>query len=221
MSKLSQKSKTCFKCSITKPLSEYQKNKARKDGVETYCRECNNARIKANYEKNPEYKIAKTREYHVNNPEWSKEVQHEWHQRNKGRRLAKIKERLATDPEFRAYRRDLVARKERERRAQKALTEVIKVTKEDYQNILNEYSGTCWVCSTILDKVVWDHVQPLSKGGAHSTSNLRPICNPCNVRKNSLWPFTDKMKEKIAAEVRALRTHQANTMLVTGGLEVI
>ena len=196
--------KTCGKCSIEKNTTEFHKNEARPQGIETYCKECNNQRLREAYAKDPQSKITKTRQYHLDHPEWSKNTQRKWHQDNKERRYQKVKDRLATDPEFLKYRRDLVARKERERRAQKANTEVTKVTKNDYNNILLEFNNQCWICEVKLTQVVWDHVQPLAKGGSHSVDNLRPACNPCNVRKNATWPFTDKMKETIANEVRNL-----------------
>ena len=128
----------------------------------------------------------------------------QWQVANRDRRNAKIKERLATDPEFLAYRRDLVARKERERRAQKAGTEVTKISKEEYEQILSEFNNRCWICDVELLKVFWDHVQPLAKGGAHIVDNLLPSCNPCNVRKNAAWPFTEELKNSISNEVRLL-----------------
>lgn len=198
--------KTCSKCKVEKALDQFQKNKARHDGVETYCRECNNARIRAKYAKDPNKKISKTREYHLANPEWSKEYQHNWHKENKDRRYNKIKQRLSTDKEFVKYRRELVARKERERRAQKTKTKVVKVTKKDYEEILVSFNNKCWICEQDLILVYWDHVHPLAKGGPHTKDNLRPSCNPCNTRKNSLWPFTNEMKERIANEVRSLPT---------------
>jgi len=196
--------KTCSKCGIEKPLNGFHKNKARLDGVEVYCRECNNARIRDKYAQNPQSKIQKTREYHLANPEWSKETLRKWHQENKERRYNKVKERLATDPEFKIYRREVQTRSERERRAKKASTEVAKITKADYSKILDMYNNSCWICETELTKVFWDHVQPLAKGGTHTVDNLRPACNPCNVRKNATWPFTNEMKKAIATEVRNL-----------------
>jgi 5-methylcytosine-specific restriction endonuclease McrA len=197
-------SKLCSKCGVEKSFSDFHKNKARRDGIETYCKECNNARLRKAYVNNSSEKIKKTRAYHLNNPEWSKSYQHDWHQQNKERIYIKVKKRLSTDAEFLQYRRELVARKERERRAQKANTQVVKVTKEDYEKLLTVFESKCWICELPLSKVFWDHVQPLSKGGAHSKENLKPVCNPCNVRKNALWPFTDEMKQRIANEVRSL-----------------
>jgi 5-methylcytosine-specific restriction endonuclease McrA len=76
------------------------------------------------------------------------------------------------------------------------------------------------MCEVKLDVVQWDHVHPLSKGGAHAISNLRPSCVHCNSRKGSTHPFTDEMKETIANDVRALRTPQEHTIPVRDGLEV-
>jgi len=56
-----------------------------------------------------------------------------------------------------------------------------------------------------LTDIHWDHVQPLSKGGAHTVDNLRPACSPCNIRKNAIFPFTDEIKKRIANEVRNLQ----------------
>ena len=33
--------KTCLKCQQTKLFSAYGKNRSKKDGVQTYCKECN------------------------------------------------------------------------------------------------------------------------------------------------------------------------------------
>ncbi|WP_349257835.1 HNH endonuclease [Iamia sp.] len=43
------------------------------------------------------------------------------------------------------------------------------------------------MCGVEADSI--DHVKPLSKGGAHMLSNLRPSCRSCNSRKGARWPF--------------------------------
>jgi 5-methylcytosine-specific restriction endonuclease McrA len=198
--------KTCPKCAVEKSFSDFQKNKARLDGVETYCRECNNARLREKYSKNPQKKIAKTREYHLANPEWSKETLRKWHVENRDRRYQKVKERLATDPNFVEYRREVQSRSERERRARIAKATVTKVTKKDYEDLLEKFNHACWICEQPLIKVVWDHVHPVAKGGDHSVDNLRPACEPCNTRKNSKWPFTEEMRQELSAEVRLINS---------------
>ena len=196
--------KTCSKCGVEKSLDAFHKNKARTDGVEVYCKDCNNARHRAKYAANPEKEIARTRKYHLEHPEWSKQTLRKWHVENRDYRISKIKERLATDPEFVEYRREVQSRSERERRARKALATTKRVTKKDYEKLLLEYNNKCWICEVELTTVFWDHVHPLAKGGSHSVDNLRPSCNPCNARKNATWPFTEEMKQQIANEVRLL-----------------
>lgn len=212
--------KTCSKCKVDKELSDFHKRHRSSDGLMAQCKECVNSRIRDAYKRDPKAKIAKTRQYHLDNPEWSKNTLREWHAKNRDVRNARVKERLANDPEFLAYRRALVARKERERRAQKAGTEYTKISKEEYDTILKQYDNCCWICEDQLETVYWDHHQPLAKGGAHVVSNLRPSCNPCNTRKNATWPFTTEMKNRIADEVRALRTPQSPIGSVTDGMEV-
>ena len=196
--------KTCFNCAVEKSFDEFHKNKARKDGIETYCRDCNNAKFRAKYANNREKEIARTRKYHQEHLEWSKATLRKWHVENRDYRLQKIKDRLSTDPEFVAYRREVQNRSERERRARIANVTVEKITKENYKNILASYNNCCWICELPLNKVVWDHVHPVSKGGPHTVENLRPACSSCNVRKNSKWPFTEEMRKEVANEVRLI-----------------
>ena len=119
--------------------------------------------------------------------------------------------------EFRTYRADLT----HQRRARVKDQGFEQISADDYATILDRYDGCCWVCDLPLVTVHWDHFQPIAKGGAHGVTNLRPSCQPCNSRKGSLWPFTDDLKTKIAAEVRALRASQSPRGSVTDGLEVI
>ena len=50
------------------------------------------------------------------------------------------------------------------------------------------WGGRCWVCG-IAGATEDDHVKPISKGGSHCLSNLRPICKPCNASKGGTWPL--------------------------------
>lgn len=119
-----------------------------------------------------------------------------------------------------SYRVKLNKARRAQKRASEVTDEVEKITAVIFDEILLEYNNQCWICSVKLDVVQWDHVHPLSKGGAHVRSNLRPACKNCNGRKGSKHPFTNEMKEKIANEVRALRTSQEHNIPVIDGLEV-
>lgn len=45
--------KTCYKCSISKPLFDFNKSKARKDGVQSICRLCSQEVNNLGYKQNP------------------------------------------------------------------------------------------------------------------------------------------------------------------------
>jgi 5-methylcytosine-specific restriction endonuclease McrA len=119
-----------------------------------------------------------------------------------------------------AYRVKLNKARRSQKRAALWTSDVEKITATVLDEILNQYNNQCWICEIQLDVVQWDHVHPLSKGGSHVLSNLRPACKDCNGRKGSIHPFTDEKKNEIAVVVRALRATQAHTLPVTDGLEV-
>ena len=118
--------------------------------------------------------------------------------------------------EWRAYRAGL----QHQRRARAHDTTADPVLPADYDRVLAEYDRRCWICDCTLGSIQWDHYQPLARGGAHTVTNLRPACQPCNSRKGAIWPFTDDLKNKIAAEVRALRSSQSTACSVVDGEEV-
>jgi 5-methylcytosine-specific restriction endonuclease McrA len=76
------------------------------------------------------------------------------------------------------------------RRAVKANAPRIKFKADDLLGRIAYFGGKCWICGADYDAL--DHVKPLSKGGWHCLSNLRPICTPCNTRKLNHWPYPIK-----------------------------
>lgn len=63
----------------------------------------------------------------------------------------------------------------------------IKFTPEQLAQRAAYFGGRCWVCRATATE--WDHVKPLTKGGWHCLSNLRPICRRCNAVKRDRWPL--------------------------------
>lgn len=47
------------------------------------------------------------------------------------------------------------------------------------------FGFVCWMCGGPFEHV--DHVKPVSRGGPHILSNLRPSCAPCNSKKRDKW----------------------------------
>ena len=55
------------------------------------------------------------------------------------------------------------------------------------------FGNKCWICGGPFEHI--DHVKPLSAGGAHMLSNLRPACRSCNLRKAAKWPLGDWLED--------------------------
>lgn len=71
--------------------------------------------------------------------------------------------------------------------ALKSSARIMDVTAELLEQKRAYWGGLCWMCGRVAD--TWDHVKPLSKGGAHAVCNLRPACRSCNSRKRDRWPY--------------------------------
>ena len=62
---------------------------------------------------------------------------------------------------------------------------VIGFTEAQLKQRLSMFNFACWLCGNEANSI--DHVKPLSKGGAHCLSNLRPACKSCNSKKRNKW----------------------------------
>ena len=83
----------------------------------------------------------------------------------------------------------IVAAKAKEVRRKGAPT--IPFTVAQLEERLSMFAGW-WMCGAELDGGMHiDHVKPLSKGGWHCLSNLRPACGPCNLSKGAKWPLSE------------------------------
>lgn len=92
--------------------------------------------------------------------------------------------------QHRAQNREAYRDVQRRRRAAIANTKVSTFAVSDLQARIDYYGNKCWICRGPYEHL--DHVKPLSKGGPHMLSNLRPSCAPCNHSKGNKWPFTIK-----------------------------
>lgn len=65
---------------------------------------------------------------------------------------------------------------------------VIPFTPEQKAARFSMWGGRCWKCG-IADATSEDHIKPISRGGWHCLSNLRPACFSCNAAKSGRWPL--------------------------------
>lgn len=79
---------------------------------------------------------------------------------------------------------------ERRRRARKANAPINDFTAAQWRALQEAFSHRCAYCGKrAKGHLTQDHVEPLSKGGSHTLSNIVPACRSCNSRKHTGPPL--------------------------------
>ena len=74
------------------------------------------------------------------------------------------------------------------RRAASYNPEICDLTSKQWEDVVDAYGGRCAYCNT-QDKMVQDHLIPLSRGGHHTLENVTPACQSCNSKKSTKTPL--------------------------------
>lgn len=131
----------------------------------------------------PERKRKNAREYREANREVLARKQMERYFADPKGHAAKSKEYYKRRPEI--QRAAMFAQRSNERA--RALGTMEKLRGGDVRKVV----GPCAYCGSVCTG--WDHVVPLSRGGANHVSNLVPCCRSCNARKG--FKLVDEWKD--------------------------
>lgn len=153
--------KICPKCNIEKPLSAFALNKNRRDGHSSYCKECVRA--------------------------------YQGTEIAKARKNARKREKML-DPGYRQsaygrlnkWRRDNPLGQREYTLRRNARKKAAAAGRVSYKRILERDGMFCYICQSPIgsdEKMDFDHVIPLSRGGAHHETNIRVSHMTCNRRK--------------------------------------
>lgn len=171
--------KTCKKCNVEKPLSEFHKDKKLKDGHSNRCKECAIARAKEHYQSNREDAIARQKAWTEANRDKTREYSRRFYERNAER----VRE------QNRAYS-SAYSKANPEKMRMKSAKRRALLLSAGHENIvtwlelLQFYGGVCLKCGATEDLQA-DHVVPLAEGGRHATYNLQILCRSCNSSKSN------------------------------------
>lgn len=146
--------KTCTRCDETKPLDQFVKRAANRDGHTNVCKVCHNAKAYT-----PEQRAAADRRFRLAHPERRRAASRQWDRDNPWSKLGR----------------------DARRRALKAGATLGPV---DYRQLCASAADCYLCGSELDGEVHLDHVVPLARGGAHSAANLRPTHVACNLRKS-------------------------------------
>lgn len=171
--------KWCRRCDSVKSVEDFGYSARARDGKRGMCKECNRAATAewaaANQDKVVEYRRANKehfREYYAEYRRLNAERERERHERYRAENSGSIREYQKANPHKfweSGYRQ----------RAKKFgfAPSVEAFTRDD---LIGRWGDACYLCGGDWDQL--EHVTPVSRGGEHSLSNCRPVCEPCNRR---------------------------------------
>lgn len=212
--------KYCARCLETKPVCKFVKNTARHDGLNVYCRLCQNeygkelyhrnferikeakrASTRKSYRRHRRERIEYSRKWRVDNPDRVKEQFSNWYNKNKEYN------RIRVNVWYNKHNH--LARAKNVRREMKYKALVATLTGKEWMITLSLFDNACAYCGS-KDRITKDHLVPLSAGGAYELGNIVPACKSCNCSKQDkvlgAW-LKDKTKlYGILKKVKLLRS---------------
>lgn len=167
--------KVCTKCNSDKELSEYYKDKSKKDGLSSSCKSCKNKQNIEYQATNKESKAEYDKNRRTVNRETINKKKRDYYH-STGKYVEKIWRAANWDKVLTYAKNSKAKRRALERSYKLPSTELI--TWVDNEPKVCKYCGCD--CST---KYHIDHVVPLARGGAHAIHNLVIACPFCNISK--------------------------------------
>ena len=142
--------KVCTGCGQVKSILDFHHNRARKDGLQTQCKDCVRKYNRSRTGKDAQEKYRKSDKF--------KEVHKRYRQSTKGKA---------------ARKRSGKTRRTRIKYIQGSLTDA------EWQTLLATYDY-CSYCGEDLSDPQLEHILPVSRGGRHELGNVLPVCLNCN-----------------------------------------
>lgn len=204
-----KKMKTCTRCNTTKPKSDFNKHKQKKDGLNSWCRVCTREESKLRTQTR-EYKIKKStydKQYRLENLEAITVKVQNYANTHKAEKALYDKQRREQQGQSRLqqkrgyyhnqggkevmykWRKDNPDKVKAsthntgvKRRHQLSLTTLSNV---ELHTWLSTQSPICTYCGIICPDFHIDHIEPLATGGLHEISNLTISCPTCNCSKGA------------------------------------
>lgn len=172
--------KTCSRCNVTKPVSEFRRHRGRPDGYDYICKQCKSEVDKRYYKRNREKIITRVKDNYWQNPEESRKKRRLWTQRNREHVRQWWKQWYSTHS---------VHRRQKIRIRYMAVGSSTITDEQTWKMILETFSYRCAYCGKEGIPLTIDHWIPVTKGGTNDPWNLVPSCKSCNSSKGNRTPL--------------------------------
>ena len=214
--------KRCYKCKRTLSRESFIRNRSKKDGLATECRECAAEMKRCQYQRNKQKVIDRAAQWKRDNPEKIKVSGKRYRERHieriKAYREGRKEERARYDKHYYRENREAIrcmgrAYYERNRERIKVATRRWAKNNRDktrlyaiqyqnkrrawlngteskrvlYERVLERDGYRCHLCGKRVTRkhLSFDHVIPLSKGGANVEMNIAMAHRSCNSQKHN------------------------------------
>ena len=157
------------------------------------------ARRRESYYRHREAISARRRQKHQENPDKNRKASRESYKRHRAKRIqyqktyngfpdnkAKV---LARQQRYNKANQDIIKAAQQRHRALKKRSPRNDFTAKQWAEVKAHYGHRCVYCGRQMHRLTMDHITPLSKGGAHTLSNIVPACASCNARKHAGAPL--------------------------------
>lgn len=189
--------KRCSRCKLDLELDCFTKHRGQPHDRSAYCKPCYRIRQKewreteagvALTERTAEAHRLQAKQWGIDNSERKKQLNQEHYANNAQTYIDKAAKWVDDNRE--RYRQ-IHRQSEGKRRAMKVETSAGDV---DYAVIAERDNWNCYLCQQHIEADLqwpnagspsWDHVLPLSKGGTHTTENIKLTHLSCNLRKGA------------------------------------
>lgn len=180
--------KTCYKCNQNKELTEFYFRKD-SNSYRNECKECTK-KSKAIRESKPGVKEARAlleKQRRVEKKEQIKKVRDARYADPEQRKIIRANGRKAYY-KLKENKPELLRVNNQEQRVKRKyeISKETSSTKQEIKAWIKEELKICTYCGISCESSYHiDHIDPLSKGGTHTLSNLTVSCPTCNFSKNS------------------------------------
>lgn len=188
--------KTCTKCNISQPLSNFTKKAATSDGINYQCKTCTKEYRAFYNQQNKEALLKKSKEYKKNHPEKIKQQTKKYYEQNKDKLKVKNDKYNAVNKDKKANYNKIYYTSEKgkvalanSRHRRRTITQSSDISTSQLLTV-KKYALNCYWCGISLQTIIphIDHYYPLSKNGQHVINNIVLACPTCNLSKNDKNP---------------------------------
>lgn len=176
--------KRCTKCELELPLNKFTKDRTKKDGFYSNCKDCRKKNYNHDYHK----------QYRQENKQQHNLLQKKWYLNNPNYYKEKAKKWKLNNPDKNRQYQITYYNKNKDRFNSRTTFSFFISSYGIKEVILKHQKKQCLICNKKFNqKNKWnksniDHWIPVAKNGEHSLDNVAIICYECNIAKLDKMP---------------------------------